>query len=210
MTEAPLNVLVVSASGRRAGSVSRNLTSDLVAALADKGRKLTIVERDLAEGAPFVDEDWIGANFTPPENRSADQSATLSYSDGLVDELKAADLIVIATPVYNFGIPASLKAWIDQVARARVTFKYTENGPVGLLENKRAIIVAASGGTEVGSAIDFATPYLRHILSFIGVTDVDIVAADRLMMDAETSLARAQKQISAAVQKTAGFARRAA
>ena len=91
-----------------------------------------------------------------------------------MDELVAADVVVIGTPIYNFSIPASLKAWVDMVARARKTFRYTENGPVGLLSDKKAYIVVASGGVKVGSPADFATPYLRHALSFVGITDVDV------------------------------------
>lgn len=205
-----LSILLVNASGRRNGSVSRQLAADLTAAIETAGREIEIVERDLADGVPFVDEDWIGANFTPPEQRTAQQAATLSYSDELVEEMKAADVIVIATPVYNFGTPASLKAWIDQIARARLTFQYTEKGPVGLLKGKRAVIVAASGGTEVGSPIDFATPYLRYVLGFVGIDAVDIVAADRLMVDAEAALAKAGEQIASLAHGIVVDARKAA
>ena len=112
-------------------------------------------------------------------------------------ELKAADVVVIGMPVYNFGIPAALKAWVDLIARARVTFRYAESGPEGLLTGKRAIVVAASGGTPVDSEIDFATPYLRHALGFVGITDVEVVAADRLMLDPEASLERADRAVLA-------------
>lgn len=198
MTTTALSVLVVSASGRKDGSVSRQLTQDFLAELKDD-IDINVTERDLADGLPFVDQNWINANFTPAEDRTADQTAVLSFSDGLVDELKAADLVVIGAPIYNFGAPASLKAWIDQVARARVTFQYTENGPVGLLTDKRAVIVTASGGTEVGSDIDFATGYLRHVLGFLGIHDVEQISADRLMMDADAAMAKAKTQISDAV-----------
>lgn len=102
---------------------------------------------------------------------------------------------MIATPIYNFAVPAALKAWIDLIARAGVTFKYTENGPVGLLTGKRAIIVLASGGTQSGSEIDFATPYLKHVLGFIGIHDVDIIAADQLGAGADEKLAAASEAI---------------
>ena len=95
---------------------------------------------------------------------------------------------MIGLPIYNFGVPATLKAWVDQVARAGVTFRYTEHGPEGLLQGKRAIVAVASGGTEAGSEIDFATGYIRHMLAFIGITEVQFVTADRLMLDAEASL----------------------
>jgi FMN-dependent NADH-azoreductase len=116
-----------------------------------------------------LDTDWVTANFTPPEERGEAERAALAESDALVAELKAADVLVIGVPIYNFGIPAALKAWVDLVARARVTFRYTEQGPVGLLTGKRAYLAVASGGTPVGSAIDFATGYLRHVLGFLGI-----------------------------------------
>jgi hypothetical protein len=111
-----------------------------------------------------------------------------------VAELKAADTLVIGLPIYNFGVPAALKAWVDQVARAGVTFKYSEYGPKGLLEGKRAIVAVASGGTEAGSDIDFATGYIRHVLGFIGITDVEFVTADRLMLDADGTMAKASNR----------------
>ena len=100
-------------------------------------------------------------------------------------------------PIYNFGVPAALKAWVDQVARAGVTFKYTENGPQGLLEGKRAILVVASGGTAAGSDIDFASGYMQHVMGFIGITDVTVITADQMMMDTEAALAKATAQVDA-------------
>lgn len=185
-------ILKIDASMRKDGSYSRQLTSALVDQLQQKTPGASVVTRDLSDTAiPYVNEEWIGANFTPDESRTTAQQAELSLSDALVEELKAADVIVIGVPVYNFSIPAALKAWVDMIARARLTFKYTENGPVGLLAGKKAILAVASGGTEVGSDIDFATPYLRHILGFVGITDVTTVSADLLMADAgrfETAL----------------------
>lgn len=170
-------VLRIDASMRREGSTTRALADRVIARLG----AADVTTRDLADGIGLIDEAWIGANFTPPDARSAGQRGALAASDALVAELEAADVVVIGVPVYNFGVPAALKAWIDQVARARVTFRYTENGPVGLLTGKRAILVAASGGTEIGSGIDFAVPYLRHVLGFIGIHDVEVVSADRQM-----------------------------
>ncbi|MEO0699174.1 MAG: NAD(P)H-dependent oxidoreductase, partial [Pseudomonadota bacterium] len=107
-----------------------------------------------------------------------------------------ADTIVIGAPIYNFGVPAAVKAWIDQVARAGITFAYTENGPKGLLEGKRAIIVVASGGTKVGSEIDFAIGYLKFALGFIGITNVELVAADQMALDADASLVAANEAVA--------------
>ena len=155
----PQSILRLDTSARHAGSVSRELVDKIITRL---GADSKIVTRDLADGVPFVDEEWVNANFTPPAQRSAAQIAKLSISDDLVAELKAADTLVIGLPIYNFCVPAAMKAWIDQVARAGVTFQYTENGPKGLLRDKRVIIVVASGGVPVGSEADFATGYMRH------------------------------------------------
>ncbi|MEO0623303.1 MAG: NAD(P)H-dependent oxidoreductase [Pseudomonadota bacterium] len=186
-------LLRIDASMRRDGSTTRTLTDRVVEHLNPDA----IVTRDLADGIGLIDEAWIGANFTPEENRTEEQKAALAASDALVAELKEADVVVIGVPVYNFGVPAALKAWVDQVARARVTFRYTENGPVGLLEGKRAILVAASGGTEVGSAIDFAVPYVRHVLGFVGIHDVQVIDAGRQMVDADAAIKGAQAGIAA-------------
>lgn len=191
-----IQILEVSASGRRNGSVTRELSADLIAALEDRFGSVRLKHRDLASGVPFVDEAWIEANFTPDENRTQSHKDTLAYSDGLVDELKDADVLLIGTPIYNFSIPASLKAWIDMIARARSTFRYTENGPVGLLKSKKAYLVVATGGVPVGSAMDFATPYLRHALAFIGITDVAVIVADRINSDKDESMDRARSQIA--------------
>ena len=177
MTDKTLQILELSSSGRQDGSITRQLSAELIAALEDRHGAIDITRRDLAAGVPFVNEAWIEANFTPDEDRTQTHRETLAYSDELVDELKKTDTLVIGVPVYNFSIAATLKAWIDMIARARLTFRYTDNGPVGLLEGKKAYLVVATGGVPVGSAMDFATPYLRHALSFVGITDVEIVAA---------------------------------
>ena len=178
-------ILRLDASMRREGSVSRRLLDRLVTKLTGENGAVRIVRRDLAEGAPgLVSEAWIDANFTPADERTAEQQAVLAESDMLVEELKSADILAVGVPIYNFGVPAALKAWVDMVARARLTFNYTENGPVGLLEGKKAYLVVASGGTESGSAIDFATGYMKHVLGFIGIHDVEVITADRLMADA--------------------------
>ncbi len=128
--------------------------------------------------------------------RSAAQKHRLAGSDALVDELIAADTLVIAVPIYNFGAPATLKAWVDQIARVGRTFQYTEPGPEGLLLGKRTYLVITSGGTKSGSEIDFATGFMQHIFGFIGITDVEIIPADQLMMDEKAGLANAHKLIA--------------
>ncbi|PWE17449.1 FMN-dependent NADH-azoreductase [Marinicauda salina] len=171
-------ILRVDASARVEGSVSRALSARLADRLAVPDGTVTV--RDLAaDPVPQVDAAWVEANFTPAEDRTDAQRAALAGSDALVAELQAADAIVIGVPIYNFSIPAALKAWIDQIARARLTFRYTENGPEGLLKNKTAWLVVASGGVAVDSPVDFATGYLRHVLGFVGIDDVRIVDASR-------------------------------
>lgn len=189
-------ILEVSASGRVDGSVSRKLSRDLIAALGDRHGEAETVHRDLASGIPFVNEAWIEANFTPDEARTDIHRQTLALSDSLVAEIQNADVLVIGVPVYNFSIPAALKAWIDMIARARLTFRYTDNGPEGLLGGRKAYLVVATGGVPVGSAMDFATPYLRHALAFIGITDVEVIAADKLNSQAEESMDAARTRIA--------------
>ena len=187
------HILRVDASMRNEGSVSRVLADKLVARLATADS--TITERDLAKGIDLINEAWIGANFTDPADRTDAQKAALAKSDALVQELREADTLVISAPVYNFHVPAALKAWIDMIARARETFRYTENGPEGLLTGKKAYIVVTSGGTVLGSEYDFISGYLRHVLGFIGITDVSFIDSSGLMLD-ETKAAKAEQDIS--------------
>ena len=160
-----MKILEVSASGRRADSVSRKLSNELIEALETREGAVEVTRRDLSDGIPLVDERWIQANFTPEEERTRDQRDVLSVSDALVKELQAADVIVIGSPIYNFGIPAELKAWVDMIARARKTFRYTSNGPEGLLKGKKAYVVIASGGVpRIGTpACSSATASLRGV-----------------------------------------------
>ena len=185
-------ILHIDASARTEGSVTRDLSAKIVAKLGAG----EVIRRDLATPLPLLDGAWVGANFTPADQRSDAQKAELALSDALIAELQKADTIVIGAPVYNFSVPSTLKAWIDLGARVGVTFSYSEAGPKGLLDGKRAIIAVASGGTAVGSDVDFATGYLRHVLGFIGITDVEIVAADTMAVDADAALIRARDAIA--------------
>lgn len=198
-----MRILEVSASGRQAGSVSRMLTGELIDALEVREGEIAATRRNLADGISSVDEAWINANFTPDEDRTAEQRQVLAESDKLVAELQAADAIVIGSPIYNFGIPALLKAWIDMIARARLTFRYTPEGPEGLLKGKKVYVVIASGGVPVDSAVDFATPYLRQALGFVGLNDVEVIAADQLNSHAEDSIDSARMRIAELIH-TAG------
>lgn len=183
------NTILLINSSVQAKSVTRDLTKRMINAL--NGSSAAIIDRDLSYGLPLIDADWTAANFTPIEDRTQEQQETLSFSDSLVAEIDAADTLVIGLPIYNFNIPTGLRAWIDLVARARLSFRYTDNGPVGLMTGKKAYILVASGGTQAGSDIDFATPYLKHALAFIGITDVTII--DGSAGKAE----RAQQEIAA-------------
>lgn len=165
-------VLRLDAGADRPGSVTRSLADEVVERLSGRG-DIDVVHRDLTAGMPFVDGAWVGAAF------AGGDAGALATSDELVGELEAADVVVISAPIYNFGVPAALKAWIDQVSRAGRTFRYTEDGPVGLLEGKRAVLVTASGGTEIEGPADFAVPYLRFVLGFLGITEVTVVAAEQ-------------------------------
>jgi len=189
-------VLEVSASASHSASFSRQLTRDLIAALDDRHGNVETRHRDLAEGIPLISESWIDANFTPDEVRTEDHRRSLADSDTLIEELMSADVLVIGAPMYNFSVPAVLKAWIDMIARARVTFRYTENGPEGLLKDKKAYLVVTTGGVPGGAPLDFATPYLRHALAFVGITDVEVIAADGLNSQAEESMDAARARIA--------------
>ena len=190
------HILRIDASARNSGSTTRQLTDQLVARLVEQGYGAAVTQRDLALTPPaLLTESWVGANFTDDADRNDDQRAALALSDELIAELEAADTIVIGVPVYNFGIPAALKAWVDLIARARRTFRYTETGPEGLLKGKKAYLVVASGGVPVGSDYDFASRYMLQLLGFVGITDVQIIAADQQLVDGE-AIARATSVIA--------------
>ncbi|GLP99355.1 FMN-dependent NADH-azoreductase [Methylophaga thalassica] len=178
-------ILHINSSERIQDSVTRQVSAELVSQL-QKQSGLAIKSRDLAKGIPFINEDWIHANFTDPEQRTEQNRQALATSDQLVEELQAAEILVIASPIYNFSVPAVLKAWIDQVARARVTFRYTENGPEGLLKAKKAYLVMASGGVPLGSEVDYASTYLKQVMNFLGIQDITVVDAGSLIQETET------------------------
>lgn len=139
----------------------------------------------VANALPHLDIAELGAWQTPVEERNEDQKALAAHSDELLAELRTNDVLVIAVPMYNLGIPSQLKAWFDRVLRAGETFRYTENGPQGLIEGKRAIILAARGGMYAGTELDSQTPHLKSMLGLMGITDVDVVYAEGLNMGEE-------------------------
>lgn len=176
-------------------SVSRKLTTDVVARLKASNPDATVTYRDLNDGVPAIDNAWYEAVRKAPENPTDEQQKLIDISDAYLKEVQDADVLVIGSPIYNFALTAQLKNWIDQITRVGITFRYTEAGPEGLLKGKRAIIAYSSAGTPQGSDIDFASGYLRHILAFNGITDVEFVAADRLAMDRDAGLARAKEAV---------------
>ena len=187
-----MTILHIDSSAQQHNSVSRQLSARIVSQLGGD-----VIRRDLSVEVPPITENWVSANFTPADLRTSEQQDALALSDLLVSELQRADTVVIGSPVYNFNVPSVLKAWIDQVVRAGLTFNYTENGPVGLLEGKRAIVAMASAGMPIGSEIDFASGYLRHILGFMGIADVQIIAADQLRANQGKAIEAAYLKIAA-------------
>ena len=194
-------ILAVSTSART-NSVSSALGQDLINVIKGAHPDATLIQHDLGFSPapmPFVDDNWISGANSDPAGHTPEVSAALDLSNRLTAEVLAADAIVIATPIYNFSIPACLKAWIDQVVRAGLTFAYSGPGQYkGLVPaGKKAYLVVSSGGVEVGSPYDAATPYLRTILGFIGITDVTIIAADQLVLMRDTQVAKARAEIAA-------------
>lgn len=162
---------------------SSQLTGRFVSAWQAGHPEGRVVLRDLAaEPVPHLDAERFGAFLATPEARNAEQQAVVAYSDALIDELKAADVVVLGLPLYNFGIPSTLKAWIDHVARAGVSFRYTETGPVGLLTGKKVYVVAARGGRYAGTPLDTQTGYIRNLFAFLGMNDIEFVYAEGLAM----------------------------
>ncbi len=196
-------------SSPRADSVSRDLTQRYVAAWKKQNPSGTVIERNVAlEPIPFVTESWIHAVYTDPAARTPEQRKLLEVSDTLVDEFLAADILVLGVPMWNFGVPAPFKAWIDQVTRVGRTFQYTESGSKGLAKAKRAIVMTARGGWYTQdspySAFDQQEPYIRTILAFLGIPNVDVIHAEKQNMGAENAAAACKAaQESVAVLTTA-------
>lgn len=176
-----MKLLRIDCSPRSEDSLSRRAVDRVLSLL----QGVELRHRDLgAVPLPHFDESWIGANFTPDEARSDEQRQHLELSDGLVAEVESADALLIGAPIYNFGTPARLKNWIDHLARAGLTFRYSAEGPLGLLTDKPVRVLVSSGGTRLGSGADFSTPYLRHVLAFVGLRDVRFEAAQAVLDDA--------------------------
>lgn len=188
------NVLVIESSVRFNDSISRELTGILTDKI--KASVSEIIRRDLTKDIHFISEQSLSAAEKTLEDRTPEDNEYASLSDTLIEELESADYLIIGAPMYNFGPPASIKAWADLVARAKRTFVHTDTGSVGLLKVKKAFIIAVSGGTGVDSNIDFMTPWLRHFLAFIGITNVEIISADGIYRnDGEEKIKLAKEKI---------------
>ncbi len=183
------NILYLNSSVRSTGSVSRQLSGEFIEKLKALHPGAKVVTRDLAANPlPHLSESMVGAYFTPPEQRTEAQKQLIKTSDEVVAELMAADIVVVGAPMYNFSVSSTLKSWIDHVARAGVTFKYTETGPVGLVQGKKFVIFTSRAGvysSGPAQSMDFQETYLRGVLGFLGITDVSFVSAEGLAMGDE-------------------------
>ncbi len=181
-------VQIIESSVRKDGSISRQLTEQFIAQWQAAHPADIIGVRDLAiNPVPHLDADLLGGWMKPEAERSAEEVQALVRSNELTDEVLAADVLVLAAPMYNFAIPSTLKAWLDHVLRAGVTFKYTATGPQGLLTGKRAIVLTARGGIYAGSSADHQEPYLRQVLAFIGIHDVQFIHAEGMNLGGDFS-----------------------
>lgn len=194
MTLLQINASIFSNHGQ-----STRLADEFVAAWRASNPGAKVIVRNLAEETvPHLDAERFGAFLAEPGERSVEQQAVVEYSDALIDELKRADVLVLGLPMYNFGVPSTLKAYIDHIARAGATFKYTEKGPVGLLTGKKAYVFATRGGLYAGTPLDTQTAYVRDMLRFLGIDDVEFVYAEGLAIGAErkaVALSQAQRAI---------------
>lgn len=200
-----MKILQINASARREGANSTRIADSIVTRLraANPGAVLTV--RDLAVSPhPVLDEAALGALFTPADQRTAEQAARVALDDALIAEVQAADAIVLGVPMYNFGVPVQLKNWIDAIARNGKTFRYTENGPEGLVKGKSVYVGLARGGRYRGTDADSQVPYLKTVLGFLGMTDVHFIYAEGLNMGPEAAqqgFAQAEADLTAALSR---------
>lgn len=196
-----MRILQINASARSAGSNSTRLADAITARLVAKHAGAVVELRDLATHPhPVLDEAALGAIFTPAEQRTPEQAARAALDDALIAQIKSVDVIVLGVPMYNFGVPVQLKTWIDAIAKAGATFHYTANGPEGLLKDKKVYVALARGGLYRDTPTDSQVPYLKNILAFLGMTDVEFIYAEGLAMGsdgASKAFAEADNQLEA-------------
>ncbi|KVE43258.1 FMN-dependent NADH-azoreductase [Burkholderia sp. BDU5] len=194
-------ILQINSAARSQGAQSTMLADELTAKLQQSHPGATVKVRSLlADALPHLDDAVLGAFFTPADQRTAEQNAIVAKSDALIDELRSADVIVIGAPMYNFGVSSQLKTYFDWIARAGVTFRYTAEGPEGLIKGKKVYVVSARGGKHVGMPTDSQTPFLQTFLAFIGMTDVTFIYAEGFALGpdaANAALANARETIAA-------------
>ena len=198
-----MNILQINASARREGANSTKVANSVVERLKAANPAATFTLRDLAVTPhPVLDEAALGALFTPAEQRSPEQAARVALDDALIAEIQSHDTIVLGVPMYNFGVPVQLKAWIDAIARAGTTFRYTATGPEGLLKGKTVYVALARGGLYRDTPNDSQVPYLKAVLGFLGLTDLRFIYAEGLNMGPEAAakgFAQAEQDIEAAL-----------
>lgn len=196
-----MKILQINASARSAGANSTRLADSITARLKEQNPAALVELRDLASAPhPVLDDAALTALFTPAESRTDDQAARVALDDALIAQVQSVDAIVLGVPMYNFGVPVQLKTWLDAIARAGVTFRYTENGPEGLLKGKKVYVALARGGKYRDTPADSQVPYLKTIFGFLGLTDVKFVYVEGLAMGAEgaeQAFAAAEAQIDA-------------
>jgi FMN-dependent NADH-azoreductase len=198
-----MNILQINSSARREGSQSTLLADSIVERIRAVEPDSTLALRDLA-ATPHLELDAtaLQALFTVPANRTNEQAARVALDDALIAEIQAADVVVLGVPMYNFGVSAQLKNWIDAISRAQVTFRYTANGPEGLLQGKKVYVALTRGGKYRNTPADTQVPYLQTVLGFLGMTDVQFVYAEGLAMGVEAAndaMASAKAQIEEAL-----------
>ena len=190
-----MKIYQIDSSARKEGSTSRALAKKLLNKIKKPDDE--VVYRDLDDEMVFVSGLTESGMKIEEKDQTEHHKKMFELSDKLVKELKESDVIIISAPIYNYGPPATLKAWSDLVARIGETFKFKENGRrEGLLRDKRAYLVITSGGTKLNSKEDFLTPWLKFILNFFGIEKVDIISADQMALDYEKSIRDAETQIS--------------
>jgi FMN-dependent NADH-azoreductase len=199
-----MRILQINASARSSGANSTRLADAITATIKERISQAQVELRDLASHPhPVLDEPALTALFTPVEQRTPEQSARVALDDALIASVQSADAIVLGVPMYNLGVPVQLKTWIDAIARVGVTFRYGENGPEGLIRNKKVYVALARGGLYRDTPVDSQVPYLKIALGFLGMTDVEFIYAEGLAMGAERAtqaFAEAQEQIDRLVR----------
>lgn len=199
------NILHIDSSPRGERSISRTVTSDLIAAWKRSHPDDSVTYRDLGHHpVPHVDEPWIAAAFTSPTERSPELQQAIKLSDALVDEFLAADRYVFGVPMYNFSVPSTFKAYIDQIVRVGRTFALNEQGFAGLVDSsKKMIVITARGGSyqqgTPAAAYDLQEPYIRSIFNFVGITDIKFIHAENLNSERDQSLDQAHKGVQEAL-----------